>query len=107
MRYVKIPAAVSLPHSHVIYLWATFLDEFVWESKEWRADASSLDALVRAHAIADGNVGDVVALSDEDHERLVKLVRDANIPGAVQFPLAPFCRAISGAASTPPEPVAV
>ena len=106
MRYVKIPAPVSIPSNHTMYLWTTFLDEFIWASTEWHSDASSLEALVRAHAIADGVEGSHVAISDEDHERVWKLLRAAQIPGAAAYSLAPFCLAIASASSAPPPAAA-
>lgn len=106
MRYVKIPSSVSLPNTPKPYNWSTFLDEFVWESKEWQADIAALDALVRAHKLADAKEGEIVSLSDADHERVWKLVQAATIPGAVKFSLIPFCAAIGAASSDPPpQPV--
>lgn len=110
MRYIKIPAPVvidTVVDTKTGKHFEQSFDKFVCftllaDAKASDSDSSidkamSIGAKVRASA-----VGDVVTVSDEDHEFLQKLATSVQFHPDMKFFLLPLMKAITGAARAAP-----
>lgn len=112
MRYVKTPGNVLLracltPEGQPsLYLFDTFLSEFVWKDKAWRTEELCDMAAGLMSKFSNPIPDKVIELTDKEHERLASTIQSAEINPAVLVDLFPFVRAIVGATRTfPDEPL--
>jgi hypothetical protein len=110
MRYVTIPEPLMLEcfadpktgKPPLRYGFDAFLREYIWTWSGWRETADTLDLALQLHSELAREPGDVVELTDEEHEKLSIAARAPNYAPTVAGEFLIYLKAIIGAARSRP-----
>lgn len=111
MKYFRIPqhADTGMPHpknskKNMEYAFQTWMHEFVWPSKLWMVDEASV-ALCKTsmEKIRPQGVGDLIGLTDAEHEKLSHVARNNESPDGVAVLKIGFVHAICSAQDKEPQ----